>query len=587
MDLQSRRTAGVDARDRIFGAKCLILDEDTISWISKHNDSFDSLSRGNEIVEQVWLCSHVLNGHNDDVWDNVGQAIGNLQALTMLYIDNSRTCRCRRREDQDSPTPDWERLTRILSRMRQKISLSLAPISAYFPAWGADDCRLFAQAIRGHPTITCFDGCRDFPYESLHALYSGLATLPALESIKLHSRRPHIRPNDEFALKNIESLTELLRVPSLRSIYFDDFYFTHALCEAIASALTEGSAISKLQFQYCSLSPEESAVVSLANGFSKNTSVVSISVEGPLDKWLCYALAIALPSNSTLLELSFLRCLSFQVVNVSPVFLALGRNTGLKTLKIPMCESMDESLCTAIKNGLGMNEKLQSLEIEFHTTLQDNADSWCSAFSFLRANKALKSLVVYVHRDATVNDLNVFRMDTIVAMLEENASLESLSIEDCTSIKMKAEEYLKIITSLQHNTALKSLDFHRNFTIWFTDDENKQIASLLKKNYALEYLPGIDLKNPMGDAGNILRLNAVGRRYLIEDGSSISKGVEVLSAIRSNINCVFLHLLENPRLCDRNALELASESVDERSGSAKPANNHGKREQVQAFKKGK
>jgi hypothetical protein len=58
--------------------------------------------------------------------------------------------------------------------------------------------------------------------------------------------------------------------------------------------------------------------------------------------------------------------------------------------------------------------------------------------------------------------------------------------------------------------------------------------------------------------GAILRLNEVGRRYLIEDGSSISKGVEVLSSVNDDINCVFLHLLENPRLCDRRAVEMVS-----------------------------
>jgi hypothetical protein len=43
--------------------------------------------------------------------------------------------------------------------------------------------------------------------------------------------------------------------------------------------------------------------------------------------------------------------------------------------------------------------------------------------------------------------------------------------------------------------------------------------------------------------------------YLIEDGSSISKGVDVLSAVSNDIDSVFLHPLENPRLCDRNAVE--------------------------------
>jgi hypothetical protein len=94
-----------------------------------------------------------------------------------------------------------------------------------------------------------------------------------------------------------------------------------------------------------------------------------------------------------------------------------------------------------------------------------------------------------------------------------------------------------------------------------TDDEDKQMASLLKKNYALESLPEIDLEDRVGDVGAILRLNAARLRYLIEDGSSISKGVEVLSKVNTDINCAFLHLLQNPRLCDRHAVELAGGST--------------------------
>jgi hypothetical protein len=80
------------------------------------------------------------------------------------------------------------------------------------------------------------------------------------------------------------------------------------------------------------------------------------------------------------------------------------------------------------------------------------------------------------------------------------------------------------------------------------------MATLLKKNYALESLPYIQ----GGDMDAILRLNKAGRRYLIEDGSSISKGVEVLSAVSSETDCVFLHLLENPTLCDRSAVEIVN-----------------------------
>jgi hypothetical protein len=56
---------------------------------------------------------------------------------------------------------------------------------------------------------------------------------------------------------------------------------------------------------------------------------------------------------------------------------------------------------------------------------------------------------------------------------------------------------------------------------------------------------------PCADDGTvkaILRLNRAGRRYLIKDGSSISKGVDVLSAVSDEIDCVFLHLLEKSKL---------------------------------------
>jgi hypothetical protein len=70
------------------------------------------------------------------------------------------------------------------------------------------------------------------------------------------------------------------------------------------------------------------------------------------------------------------------------------------------------------------------------------------------------------------------------------------------------------------------------------DHRRRSVVKFIKKNYALESVPGTDVENQVGGAGAILRLNTVGRQYLIEDGSSVLKGVEVLSAVRSGINCV-------------------------------------------------
>jgi hypothetical protein len=151
------------------------------------------------------------------------------------------------------------------------------------------------------------------------------------------------------------------------------------------------------------------------------------------------------------------------------------------------------------------------------------------------------------------------------------------------SIQIKADEYLLLVTALQHNKTLKSLDLRCRKYLVLTHEEDKQMAALLKKNYALENLPAIDPDNRLGDGGAILRLNEAGRRYLIEDGSSISKGVKVSSAVRSDINCVFLHLLENPTLCDRSAVEASSGSTcTDNGGSTSPVNHIAKREHGRA-----
>jgi hypothetical protein len=127
------------------------------------------------------------------------------------------------------------------------------------------------------------------------------------------------------------------------------------------------------------------------------------------------------------------------------------------------------------------------------------------------------------------------------------------------------------------NTTLKTLDFYFYYfgNICFTVDEMNQLVSILMKNYGLERLkPAIPYANDR-IVQAILRLNRAGRRYLIEDGSSISKGVDVLSAVSDEIDCVFLHLLENPNLCDRRAADTTTDTrrsganLDESSSTGK------------------
>jgi hypothetical protein len=62
-----------------------------------------------------------------------------------------------------------------------------------------------------------------------------------------------------------------------------------------------------------------------------------------------------------------------------------------------------------------MNEKVESLELNNVHLIDDKFDLWSMALSFLRTNKALK------------------RID-VVAMLQDNTSLECLSISQLPTV---------------------------------------------------------------------------------------------------------------------------------------------------------
>jgi hypothetical protein len=134
-----------------------------------------------------------------------------------------------------------------------------------------------------------------------------------------------------------------------------------------------------------------------------------------------------------------------------------------------------------------------------------------------------------------------------VNMVRGNTCLERLDIE---THGISADSYLDALEKLHPNKTLKTLCLHPNLES-FSDKEIKRLISIVKENYGLEALDEnvtvLDLKRELGA---ILRLNRAGRRYMIQDAGSIAKGVEVLSDVSDDLDCVFLHLLENPLLCD-------------------------------------
>jgi hypothetical protein len=305
---------------------------------------------------------------------------------------------------------------------------------------------------------------------------------------------------------------------------------------------------------------------------------------------------VALLSNSTLQKLA-LRMRMRDGTNsswLSPLLLALQVNTGLKELQIsfvsfrvndePPVNIMDEKLSTAMRLGLGRNSALESLELLNITSTDNDTSLWRDAFSFLRTNIALKNLTLDFEQDVTESYATATRME-FPAVLCDNESLETLSI---MSLDARFEDYLVFIAAIQPNTTLKKLQF-QNLLFCLEKGETKDLVSVLKKNYGLEVIPAFSYGGE--NVCSILQLNGAGRRYLVQDGSSISKGVDVLSAVSDDINSVFLHLLENPRLCDRSAVETASIGSIENAMPASSRNHSGdgggKRERQAPARRGK
>jgi hypothetical protein len=408
-----------------------------------------------------------------------------------------------------------------------------------------------ARTIHGHPLISAFSSEMEFSFANVGPWCSVLATLPSLERITLGLQEPETE--DQRDLVNLEPLTELLRAPALRFVRFDTFYFTNVLCHAVANALDVGSSTIGITFDDdCSFPDGGRAII--ANALKRNASVTSIKFVDDCDEPLCHTLAAVLLCNSTLQYLALRLPNGANGRWLSSTFQHLGMNTTLKSLAVGICDEFGDELCAAISSGLAINSTLEELSLDdMIPSDDDGAASARNALSFLRTNYTLKSLTVSFVRAQKEAYIFAFRLETL-KMMEDNPFLESLTIASGSQIKF--DELFALVSSLQPDSTLKTLRFQSDFpvshgSLYLTDDKVNQLVSILKKNYGLEHLvPDIRCTDDRSVKA-ILRLNRAGRRYLIEDGFSISKGVGVLSAVSDDITCVFLHLLENPSLCDR------------------------------------
>jgi hypothetical protein len=540
---------GVDSIRRVLLQETIILDkQEDVTGMFDHADAFVNLTRDNKTVEEVRLRLDTdPDAHRYAIWDKIAEGIGNLHALHVIVIVDTSIDD----GEEDPLAPDWEILACILRRLRHGIQLHIEDDEAP-QLWHTETLPAFAGVIHGHAMITRLSTGNGFPFHCLDILCSALLTLPALESVSFGQ----LGDEGPEEGQSLESMIELLQSPSLREVQFVSVDFTRTLSKAVAKALKERSKITDLRLLYCSF-PEGGGAV-IASALKTNTTLNTVNFVSGFDEIFYEALAAALLSNSTLqeLELSTTGGLGYNAGSCSwltPFFLSLQVNTGLKKLRINRIDLIDEKVSTAMRLGLGNNSTLKSLSFLW-ITAHNETSLWREALSFLHTNTALETLDMHFEHNVKKSLADAIRME-LPAALRENESLEALSL---LSDDVRSEDYLEFVAAIQPNETLKSLRLcpMNGNTFRLDEDGMKDLIPILKKNYGLEEIR--ELCHDSEDIRSILKLNRAGRRYLVQDGSSISKGVDVLSRVSSDTNSVFMHLLENPRLCDRSAVEMLS-----------------------------
>jgi hypothetical protein len=539
-----------------------ILEINVNGIFAKH---FVKLSQGNDTVEEV-----VLN-LNEDLhrdYKTLGlleEGFGNLRALQVLTIrflsyeepytpprDQGSNCldqASMRGMRETGISLYWKAVTGILHRVPNYIDLRLD--GDYSEVVNYTN---LAVAIQGVPTIRTFHSGDAFPWESANTIMSALASLPSLDDVILAFDCDYCR----ILACKFRGLKKLLKSPSLRSIELSKVPFTSAVSRALLAAFEEGSFVTDLRFTHCyfgaRVSGDQTGTINaLVQALQRNTSVKTLCFAGDnFHELFCEGITTVLLVNTTLEDLTLRNKWTDDGGRwLQPLFAAMRINSSVKSLDVDKFRLTDELVCGALRDALASNSVLESLTLHFRGRL-DGASvfSWRKTLPFIRDNATLKSLTIVITSghvlDPYVTNLCI---DTLT-MLEGNTSLECLNIK---SSGISAGSYFAALECLQPSTALKTLRLSVKVDASMAEEEMKmnQVVSIVKKNYSLAVLDkGVSAHDKTGELGTLLRLNQAGRRYLIKDTASISKGVEVLIGVSDDVGCLFYHLLENPTLCD-------------------------------------
>ena len=201
---------------------------------------------------------------------------------------------------------------------------------------------------------------------------------------------------------------------------------------------------------------------------------------------------------------------------------SLESNTSLIVLQVGGYYLSAKVLADGMQ-ALRDNHTLEDLVLD---VLEENsADVLVACICSLEGNRGLKTLHVTCGESNAGPYLSVEQGRSIIPSLRANFTLCTCPL---VIVSPPAEDVAEVDSPSSSSSSSSSSESVDNKN---TEDQNSD-PNLVRR-----------------EIGAFLRLNSVGREYMLEENPKKEEGVALLGNVSDNLDCIYFHLRENPGLC--------------------------------------
>lgn len=513
---------------------CLDLDSaDFLVFIHENANEFQDCMARNNSVEEVGVNAfrpHYAGAESGSVSDHYGfcvflsKCVASLRSLRRMRIHGD----------------DLLVASMYLASARQITSLRGRFVSSGDTLLGKDAMEV---GLREHPNLESLS-VLSFTWGVFQPFLATLSTMRKLNSVDFAVLG--LKPDRLFNEEDLRVVLE--QTPSLEEITLQRFLLDAPDDVLLAHALERYPKLKVLRLVDCQATDSNSLVLCRALG--TNTRLIELQLTCQSDRRFYDNLASALSVNKTLQKLQLVcsgDCSSVDSDGLTTLTHSLARNTGLRSLVL--CRfAWDDVAADAVHDYLSNTTSLERFRLYSPGKLTDSI--WCRIYPALSNNGSLTALEVY-------GNLSPMLCGDTAAALCDNTTLRELAIVNDGDTR-GADTLIQCLSNLRRNRSIKSLRIGRRSPT-VTLEESQVVYNSIKTNYSLQECPVTIFADDTKDEASrvetgistVLKMNQMGRNYLLNDKASKELGVALLSKLADHLDCVTMHILENPTLCER------------------------------------